>query len=101
MEQSQESANKDPEEKVNLNDFFVKKFSRWTDDKGRLLIVLGFYYGRDHSKAYPTDFDRIGLDLLDVRDEVAHYLDLGRFIKAIIAGKILPWKDQAKAVSPF
>ena len=98
--ESPESTNDEPE-KVDLNRFPLKRFSRWTDTKGRLLVLLGCYHGKDHSKPYSDGFDRIGVDILNVQEEQVEYMEIGRFVYFIIHNKIMPWKDQDLTFLPI
>lgn len=81
----------EPAEKINLDKFHISKFSRWMDNKGRLLIVTGFWYGKDAAKAYSDSFQRIGVDLLLVENKQVEYMHINRFLYFVIHGKIKAW----------
>ena len=92
--ETSESANRELK-KVDLNRFDLVRWSRWTDSKGRLLVLAGFYHGKDPTKIYSTGFDRIAVDILNVHEEKVEYMDIGRFVHFIIHKKIMPWKDRS------
>lgn len=89
---TQESTKPEPE-KVDLNRFPIVKYSRWTDEKGRLLVLIGIEYGKDPAKIYSTGWDRTGVELLIVHEQKVEYLQFGRFVHFIINKKLMPWKD--------
>jgi hypothetical protein len=91
--ETQESAKPVPD-KIDLNRFPVTKYSRWTDEKGRLMVLTGFEYGKDPTRLHSTGWDRTGVELLIVHEEKVKYMDFGRFVHFIIHKKLLPWKDQ-------
>lgn len=74
----------------------VGLYSRWTDAEKRLLVVISFFYGKDHTKARGPDFEIIGLNLLDVGAEKATEVTYNVFLRLIVEEKVKPWKD-----SPF
>lgn len=93
MENSQESTTIDKALPVNVDRFFVQKFSRWSDPSGRLLVVLGFYYGNGGKPETGLNY-REALDLLSVHDEKVEYVRIRRFVNLVNLGKLTPWADQ-------
>ncbi|MCE6987466.1 hypothetical protein [Dyadobacter sp. CY323] len=91
MEESQESTTESIPV-FNADRFDIHKLSRWTDNKGRLMVVAGFYHGTDPRQPYSAYPQRVGLDLLIVEEERVEYMDIHRFIYFVINGKIQPWK---------
>ncbi|WP_031527033.1 hypothetical protein [Dyadobacter crusticola] len=91
MEESQESTTESIPA-FNADRFDVRKFSRWTDDKGHLLIVAGFYHGTDPRQPFSAYPQRVALDLIIVEEERAEYMDIHRFIHFVIQGKLKPWQ---------
>ena len=71
----------------------VHRFSRWSDKDGRLLVVHGFWYGKDHSKPMSSDFEKTDVELLDVHAQKLNVVSMGRFFHYVIEGKLIPWRD--------
>jgi hypothetical protein len=99
MENSQENTTIDEVLPVNVDRFFIQKYSRWMGPDGRLLVVLGFYYGNADKPETGLNH-REALDLLSVHDEKVEYVLIRRFVNLVNLGKIVPWEDQEfKAVA--
>lgn len=93
MEKSQENTITDEALPVNVDRFFIQKYSRWMDPAGRLLVVLGFYHGNGDKPETGLNH-REALDLLSVHDEKVEYVQIRRFVNLVNLGKITPWEDQ-------
>jgi len=79
--------------KVDMDHFDIRRFSRWTDLQGRLMVLISIYHGLDPTKPYLGSFQRVGVDLLLVNEEKVEYMDIGRFVYFVINSKLVPWKE--------
>ena len=95
MDISQESAIENFEKvtRIDANRYPIYKCSRWVDTKGRLLIIIGFYYGQDPDNKLSQGFDRTAVDVLVVPEEKVEKMEIKEFIQFIRLGKLMPWKD--------
>lgn len=96
MDISQESAieNFEKVDRVDANRFKITRWSRWKDTKGRMLIIAGFYHGKDPDNKLSQGFDRIALDVLIVPEEKVEYMEIRDFIQFIRLQKLMPWKEE-------
>jgi hypothetical protein len=93
MVNSQENTTIDEALPANVDRFFIKKYSRWIDEKGRLIVVLGFYYGSGGKPETGLNY-REALDLLLVHEEVVAKMEIRPFVNLVNLGKVTPWDDQ-------